>query len=188
MSNQELLIALKEHLDNSLNVLYPDVKPTDSGTCFVMSKVAVKILRRLGYNCVEQRVFVILGNEKGKVVYLEQEKTGQFNIDEIIKDGGWTIGLGGKDEESNHYIVIFPNEKEIMDITFGQAKRTEKNIPASAYWSNQDNLPETIMRIIFIQKNKEWELKRDWYIPKFKPIFKKVIEEGYKKLKRFSIK
>jgi hypothetical protein len=191
MPNQELLIALKEHLNESLKVLYPDVSPTDSGTCFVMSKIAVKILRKLGYDCREERVIVLLGNEKGKKVFLEQEKKGKFSIGEITKDGGWTIGLGmptSKEDFSNanHYVVYFPKEKEIMDITFGQARREEKDILASAYWCNENELPEIIFHIIRgVPRDNKWELDRDIYFPKFKPLFKDVVEYGYKKLKRF---
>lgn len=189
MTNQELLIALKEHLDESLKVLYPDVSPTDSGTCFVMSKIAVKILRRLGYDCREERVIVILGNETGRKVFLEQDKIGKFNIGEIIKDGGWTIGLGmptSIDDVANHYVIFFPREKEIMDITFGQARREDKKILASAYWCNENELPEIIIKLLRdVPRDKKWELDRDIYFPKFKPLFKDVVEYGYKKLKRF---
>lgn len=189
MPNQELLIALKDHLDESLKVLYPDVSPTDSGTCFVMSKIAVKILRRLGYDCKEERVIVLLGNEKGKKVFLEQQEKGKFDITEILKDNGWTIGLGlprSHQDNATHYIIAFPKEKEIMDITFGQARREDKDILASAYWCNEKELPEVIITMLRdVPRDKKWELDRDIYFPKFKPLFKSVVEYGYKKLKRF---
>lgn len=189
MANQQLLTALKEYLDEQLVVLYPNVekRPTDMGICFTASKLAVKILRRLGYDCKEQRVFVIGGNKRGKEIFLEQTKTGKFDIDEITKDGGWTIGVGSPDKSSDscHYIIFFTKDNEIMDITWGQAKREKRYIFASAYWCKENELPETILQIMPVKSNINWELGRDWYYPQFKTNFKRIIEEGYKQLKHF---
>ena len=79
------------------------------GTCFTISKLACKILRRLGYNCFEQRTFVIVGDKIGSEIFLKQAKEGKFDKEEIIKASGWVLGIGAIDTETKrndfHYDI-----------------------------------------------------------------------------------
>lgn len=186
MVNKELLHELKNFLDNEFKVVKVDegkVLNTSKGACFTISKVASKILNGLGYRCNVKRVKVMSGNKKGIELFIKQRKTG-FDRDEIIKEDGWIIGIGCT-PEMFHYVIYFPDDKEVMDLTYSQANRPEHELICEAYWEKLDNLPETIITLEFVEG-----IEPDTFSPIYydhKGIFKHIIKKGRKELIKWKV-
>jgi len=177
--NKEHFERLKNYADK---IVKHEFKTTyEKGVCKSISIMASEILNELGYNCHIQRVAVIVSNEIGIKALREMDKTGNYNTD-YIKDGGWSIGLGYPTKEKKgyedafHYIVYFPEEKEVLDLTFSMANRPEKNIIAEAYWTHEDELPESIHRMMLLDlKDNSIPL-----IEQNQEMKKRIIERGIK--------
>ena len=182
----ELLKDLYDFLDVKMkNVIYDGEQLSlDSGVCFTASKVASKILRKLGFDCEVQRMKLVIGNEGGI------KKFNQF-----LKDGKepkyvgkeHIIGLGydgwdGDAEGGSHYVVYFKNENLIMDLTIGQATRPEKDILMKPYFTTPEDRPEEIVGYKFEKPNKKYELSTSFYSAR--EYYEKVINEGYRELKK----
>lgn len=185
MANQELLQKLKYFIDKELENIEINGKIIDTnvGICFTVSKVASRILNKLGYKCNVKRVSILIGNKKGREIFHQQMQDNKFDKDEIIKDNGWIIGMGYTDADIDtfHYVVYFPDEKEIMDLTFGQADRPQRDLKCDAYWRNIDDLPETIIMIKFVdEKEKPGTFNPIYYTYKGK--FGHVIKKGAREL------
>ena len=192
--NQEIIQTLYDHIEFGLNKIQVNGNKLSSknGSCYTFSKLAVKILRKCGYNCFLKRVYVIVGNKKGRRIFNQQKKLKKFDKKEIIKKGGWVIGLGFPIEEKIntyfepfHYVIWFPQSEEIMDLTFNQVARQQYNIKAEPYCKNINNLPNEIIEMNFIQ-DKELKSKNPlFYKSQLKHYFNKLIREGVKKIKNY---
>jgi len=189
MSNQDLLSDLSYFIDGRLSNLTLKGEPLsiNQSYCFSVSKLACKILRRLGYNCNVQRVMTILGNKKGKEVLLKQAECGKFDKQEVMDSGGWAIGIGTLEKGQTHYVIYFPDTKEIMDLTFGQASRPDKDIVCKPFWAGEDKLPKVIFTIVPHKRDSDWELQCLYYNKDLKEYFDLMIMDGYRTLKRFKI-
>lgn len=189
MSNKELLIKLKEFIDIEFKQILIDGKQIsiDVGACYTVSKVAVGILKHLGYNCRVQRVEVISGNKKGRELFSKQSKSGRYDKSEIIAEGGWIIGLGVSPQF--HYIIVFPDEKEIMDLTFGQANRPQYELIAEPYWSDEKSLPETVIMVNLVidEKDVPENFNPVFDYSKYRRLFKKIIKKGAKELQSCAV-
>ena len=177
MADKLLLNLLKDYIDNEFSkIIYNGEQlNTNRAICFTVSKVATRILVKLGYNCKVQRVTVLVGNEKGRKIFAEQNKRGIFDKEELIKCGGWIIGLGVP--PYFHYVVYFPKEDEVMDLTLGQASRPQYGLNCEAYWAKKENIPDAIISVEFI------EVDSDNFDPiyyKQKGLFKHIIKKGVK--------
>jgi hypothetical protein len=192
MVNQELFLQLEKFLTQRLSMveIEGDKLKLNQGICFTISKIGCKIMRRLGYNCVVQRVWVLVGDKIGRRMFLEQEKTNAFDKDKIVNAGGWTISMGlprDKEDYDFHYVIYFPDKKEVMDLTFSQANRTEHNVVAKNYWTKLEDLPESIIRIYPIQKEVD-DYAPLYYEKELKEWKEETILLGYKLLKKFKRK
>lgn len=192
VNRQLLLNRLKSYLDEEFSQLEVggNTISIQKGICYTASKVGSKILNGLGYKCDIQRVTVIVGNEIGRRIFTEQKNRGAYYKDEMIKSGGWTIGLGYPPD--SHYIIYIEGERieggekgkgEILDLTYGQANRPQYNIIAGAYWESEDNLPNTIIEM-YIHKNPKLELDPIYHYHEFKIFFKHIIRKGIKILEK----
>ena len=177
-NRDDFVKELYDFLDRKMkNIIYDGEQLNlDGGVCFTASKIATKILKRLGYNCEVQRVKFIIGNESGK------KKFEQFLIDNkppkyIGKEHVLGLGLHG-----SHYIIYFKEESLIMDLTIGQASRPEKDMIMKAYFRELDNLPKEIIACKFMKPDRVYELSCSFYLAR--EYFDKVIKEGYKDLKK----
>jgi hypothetical protein len=193
MEERKLLLnRLKSYLDEEFSQIEVGghTLNTKKGICYTASKVGSKILNGLGYKCNIHRVTVIVGNDIGRRIFVEQQKSGVYSSDELIKHGGWTIGLGVPPD--SHYIIYIEGETkqdgekrkgEILDITYGQANRPQYNIIADAYWESEDNMPNTIIEI-HICNDAKLELDPIYHYPEFRKIFKKIIRKGIRILEK----
>lgn len=184
-----LLSRLKSYLDEEFSQIEIEgnTLSTKNGICYTASKVGSKILNGLGYKCYIQRVTVFVGNDIGRRIFMEQKKGRICSEDEMIKSGGWTIGLGFPPD--SHYIIYIEGERgekgkgEILDLTYGQANRPQHNIIADAYWESEDNLPDTIIEM-HIHKNAKLELDPIYHYPEFRRVFRKIVRKGTKMLEK----
>lgn len=188
MNMEKLLLnILKSHLDDEFSQIEigGNTLSTRRGICYTASKVGSKILNGLGYKCCIQRVTVIIGNEIGRRIFKEQKKGYIYTEDELIKSGGWTIGLGFPPD--SHYVIYVEGERgekgEILDLTYEQATRPQYNIIADAYWERIDNLPDTIIEI-HIHKDAKLELDPIYHYPEFRRFFKKTVRKGIRILEK----
>ena len=187
--DRELFKELKGYIEYSLNriIVGNERLSINKGTCYTTSKIACKILQGLNYKCRVQKVEVIVGDEIGRKVFAEQEKTNSFDKDIIIKSGGWCIGLGmNSDPDKNyfHYVVYFYDDDEIMDLTFNQATREKYNLICEPYWEHIDNLPETIMKI-YKKDNGDGVVNPMINAPNVKAYSKMIIKTGIKLLEKY---
>lgn len=193
MDTKKLLLnRLKSYLDEEFSHIEVGGNnlSIQKGICYTASKVGSKILKGLGYECSIQRVTVIVGNDIGRRIFLEQKKRCVYDKDEMIKSGGWTIGLGVPPD--SHYIIYIEGEimkggekgkGEILDLTYGQANRPQYNIVADAYWESEDNLPDTIIEMN-IYKNPKLELDPIYHYHEFRKVFRNIIRKGIKILEK----
>ena len=198
MDTKKLLLnRLKSYLEEEFSHIEIEGKKLSiqKGICYTASKVGSKILKGLGYKCDIQRVTVIVGNDIGRRIFLEQKKIGVYSQDEMIKSGGWTIGLGVPPD--SHYIIYIEGEKretgekgkeekgkgEILDLTFGQANRPQYNLSAEAYWESEDNLPDTIIEMN-IYNNPKLELDPIYHYHEFRKVFRSIVRKGIKILEK----
>lgn len=184
-----LLAALQKHLDEELKVFRKDGQElsTNKGVCYTVSQLGARILQGLGYQCDVRRVVVLTGNETGKRIFKQQMETGKFDRQEMIDAGGWTQGIGVP--PGMHYIIYFPKEDEVMDLTFGQADRPEWNLHAEAYWKNYKDLPETIIGIEVVPDNIPGETRKPeqdslYNREDFKERFEMIIRRGIDKINK----
>lgn len=182
-----LLNRLRAYIDTEGSRIRINSQPlsTNIGACYTVSKIAAEILRGLGYNTHVRRVAVIVGDKIGKEILLRQLKSGQFDLNEIIQKGGYTIGLGIP-PEMFHFVVYIWNgeEKEIMDLTYGQADRPQHGIRAEAYWEKIDSLPETIISLDFINSGYPKSLAPVIEMERLKETFQQIITKGITILKQ----
>jgi hypothetical protein len=180
-----LLNRLKIYLDDEFSQVEigGNVLSTKRSICYTASKVGSKILNGLGYKCCAQRVTVIIGNEIGRSIFKDQKNGYIYSEDEVIKSGGWTIGLGFPPD--SHYVIYIEGDKgeEILDLTYGQATRPQYNIIADAYWERVDNLPNTIIEM-HIHKDAKLELDPIYHYPEFRKFFKRTVRKGIKILEK----
>lgn len=181
--NPALLEKLKEYLGTRMRQISCDGQRLNlnCGACDTISRLACEILKGIDYECEVRRVAVLIGNEIGRKIFAEQAKTGNFNQEEQIKAGGCVIGMGVP-PEMFHYIIWFPKEREILDLTFGQSSRPQYNIHTAAYWESINKLPEEILSFEFIDGVPETRAPL-YDIPKLKPFFEDVIKKGMRYLK-----
>lgn len=187
MSNKELLDKLRDFIDKEFKQIAIGDKPlsTQVGACYTVSKVAVEILKRIGYNCRVQRVTVIVGNKKGRELFVEHNKRGIFDKDEIIRNEGWIIGIGVSPQF--HYLIYFPDDDEVMDLTYGQANRPQYDLIAEHYWAKLDSLPETIILLNLIdQENVPKDFNPLYRYSEYRNLFKKCIKKGVKELRKYA--
>lgn len=181
----ELFEALRDYIDKSIlqNIKVDgQILSKNSGVCYTTSKIAERILRLLGYKCEIRRVSVISGDGIGKEIFKRQVQALRFDKQEIINTGGWLLGMGVP--PMFHYVVWFPDEKEIMDLTYGQAARPEYNLKAEAYWKPIDDLPDSIVFMNFIDEIPT-NFNPLYEYPQYQRVFNHVEVEGYKKLIKF---
>jgi len=187
-----LLNRMKSYLDEEFGYIEVGGKNLSihKGICYTASKVGSKILNGLGYKCDIQRVTVIVGNDIGRRIFLEQKKIGIYDQDEMIKSGGWTIGLGVP--PNSHYIIYIEGERregeekgkeEILDLTYRQVNRPQYNIITDAYWESEDNLPNTIIEM-HLHKNPKLELDPIYHYHEFRRVFRNIIRKGIKILEK----
>lgn len=184
MADKLLLKLLKDYIDKEFsNIVHNGERlDTNRAICFTASKVACRILIKLGYTCKVQRVTVLVGNEKGRKIFAEQKKKGVYDKNEVIEHDGWIIGIGVPPDF--HYVIYFPKEDEIMDITFAQASRSQYDLNCEAYWEKKDNLPENIISVDFVDSlgsNNDEKFNPIYY--KQKGLFKHIIKKGVKTIK-----
>lgn len=173
----ELLDQLYNHIADAIKKIEIGGKKLDidCGLCYTTSWVASKILKKMGYNCRPQKVTFLIGDSIAQSMLKDNP---DVDKEEVIKAGGWAIGLGvmrtDKDLENNHWVVWFPKEEEIMDLTIGQANRPEKNINLKYFWEKAQEIPEPIFRANF-QPNvvHPYQIKNT---PELKEYFKEVIK------------
>src|SRR5659263_198943 len=99
MSDKLLLTRMKEELDKIISEFYfsqvKDKYETYMAACYTYSKCAEQILHALGYrDATVIRVVTVCGNEAGRRIFSQQTKAGKYDRDELIREGGWTIGIG----------------------------------------------------------------------------------------------
>lgn len=155
----------------------------NKGICFTASKVACKILRRLGYSCEVQRVKYIIGNEGGIKKFNQFLKDGK-KPNYVGKEHILGLGFDEDDktgEAGNHYVVYFDKEDLILDLTIGQASRPEKDIVMKPYFSDAKNKPKEIIGCKFQKPDKEYELSTSFYLGR--EGYEKIIQDTYKRLK-----
>lgn len=194
MEKRKLLLnSLKSYLDEEFSHIDVggETLSTKKGICYTASKVGSKILNGLGYKCDIQRVTALVGNDIGKRIFTEQKKRDIYKQGEMIKYGGWTIGLGVPPD--SHYIIYIEGEEagetgekgkgEILDLTYGQANRPQHNLITDAYWESEDNLPDTIIEM-HIYDNAKFELDPIYHYPEYRRTFKKIIRSGIKILEK----
>lgn len=160
----------------------------NGGSCYTVSKMACKILNKNGYRCHVKRVTYMLGDKIGKEMFMEQAEQGHFDYKPIVEAGGWTIGLGLPEDkrrdgqEGMHWVVYFYEDNEILDLTFGQAHRPDKNIHAQHFWEDTDNLPDSIFGVYVPENQKP---PANLYINNhLKEWYKDTIKLGVQKLKQ----
>lgn len=177
---------LYELLDARMkNVIYDGEQLSlGKGICFTVSKIAVKILRKLGYDCYVQRISYIIGNEGGKKKFMQFLKDGKIPK---YENKEWVIGMGYSDEKvnENHYVVYFKSENLILDLTIKQATREDKGIIFKPFFTSLDKLPKEIISYKFNKPNKEYELSTSFYLSKSRKYYDLIIKEIYKNLKRW---
>lgn len=181
--NQELFDVLRDYIDKDVLQrikVNGNVLSKNSGACYTASKIAERILMLLGYKCEVRRVVVIAGDRRGKEIFKRQTETQKFDKQEVIDAGCWLLGLGVP--PMFHYVVWFPDEKEILDLTYGQADRPKYGLNAKAYWEYIDNIPESIVSIDFVDKP-PINFDPIYHYPLCQRMFNYIEEEGYKKLK-----
>jgi hypothetical protein len=191
-AKQALLNRLKEFIDSELNqITFEGMQGKlgiNTSACFTISTIGAQILCGLGYNARIQRVMVIAGDKIGKELFKEQDKTGRFNKEEVIGKGGWLIGIGvvgpGIPAGQFHYIIHFPEENEILDLTYGQADRPQHNLRAEAYWEKMDSLPESVVFMAFINGSKPLTLNPVLEYTALQERFQQIIDKGITLLKQ----
>lgn len=188
MADQRLLERMKELLDETIYELYSlefkDPQKERMTACFSYSRCAQAILKALGYrDATVIRVCIMCGNEIGRRIFLEQAKTGKFDRDELVKAGGWNIGIGVPPDF--HYVVYFTETAEILDLTYGNANRPEYNLEAKAFWGSPSQYPESI---VFIDVLCDGVPIRNfnplWDYPNLRNRFRKAIKRIIKQLKK----
>lgn len=182
MANQELLLRLKSYLEDRFSKVTVGEKrlSLSLGMCYTASMVASEILKKIGYDCYVTRVEVFLGNEIWRRLSNEQEERGsKCDPEEIFAKGGYTIGLGMEKRKEYHYVVYFPEQEEVMDLTFGQISRPEHGIINEAYWRGMSELPESILGIWETKPDLEWERGTLYNAPELKKYLEDIIKNGY---------
>jgi len=182
--HDSLLKELEGYLNEKLSPVIVDDKQVslDAGCCFTVSKIATGVLRRLGYECHVQRVELVVDNEIAREA-VERHDVKDVNWQAVYQRGGYTVGMGMEGRGHYHYVVFFPKRDEVMDLTFRQASRPQRNIVCEPYWQGVDNLPKRITYMKFVGNDNEWERQTLYYDEAFKQYGKEVIAEGFRRLK-----
>jgi len=156
----------------------------DVGTCYTVSKIGAKILKRCGYNAYPVKVMLTCANEQGRKNLEKQKKKGVYNPEETIKKGGWAVGIGHEHngKKGSHWQIYFEDEDMVMDLTYEQASRPQYDLICKPFFEKADELPENIVEIIRVKPEIEGYL----YLNEepIKSYLKTVIKDGVKLLKR----
>lgn len=185
MNRRTLLRDLESYLQEKLShvVVGATQVTLEAGACYTISRLASEILCKLGYNCNPQRIEATLANWRARKIMEEQKRQGSSDIDEVYNRGGHILGIGYRSRGDYHYVVYFPDSKDIMDLTFGQVSRPQKDILCEAYWENAENLPKEIIWLKILKNDDEWEKKTLYFHPVFQHYTQNIIQEGYELLK-----
>ncbi len=184
MKKDELLKTLYDFIREKIISIETDGQKWDMniGVCYTVGKVAYKILKRCGYNVSLIKVMVVSGDKKGRELMKANPK---ISKEELIKKGGWVVGIGVYEKDvrkDNHWVIWFEDEGMVMDLTYEQASRPEHNMICKAYFEKEDELPETVFKIIRVPSDVQSYLYMNE--EPLKTYFKNVIKDGVKLLKK----
>lgn len=179
--DEKILNYLVEYLNEKYSHIYLGKQQwnLNIGNCYTTSKLASEILNGVGYECEPRRVSMIIGNDIGKQIFIEQAKKKKFDKHEIMERGGYVIGLGipqPNSPEDSHWVVWCPRKKAIMDLTIGQASRPQHGINLRPFFGTKENFPKEIIEMYFIQSEKP----RNLYMEKepLKSYSEAIVKEG----------
>lgn len=188
---QELLKELVSYLDTSMKAIYVKGQQLSLGvgTCYTVSKVGAKIMRRLGYEASISKIGYIVADKIGAPLYLQHKAEGIERTDDILAAGGWVMGVGWTTEPYDfHFVIYLKDREEIIDLTFGQADRPKHNIRTKPFWAKLDALPDIIIDYRFRAFRTEDHQSAIFYQPEVEEYMEHMVYEGYKLLKKYKVK
>ena len=126
----------------------------NSGVCFQTSNAFCKVLDKdFGIPCELEMVETLIGNKQSEKIFLETLSTGKPDLlinaatkamvekgrENLTEKDPVLVGMGiGKEEDTFHFIMNLPEQKEIIDLTLARVDRPKWGIKCNNYWAKYD--------------------------------------------------